>query len=283
MAQQARLGWNQYDSSDPFDAENEGFTERGAGLAGLAELIAYEMTADSSVLTTMNERISSLQDMQQTEKSWDITNGWTPKSGGFTHNLDVHEGASNEGNAATGDTNARGFSGWMSENIADFLWQAYWITGNTDIPGMLTRLADAVDQYAFTSVYNSGTGDHDTLSEFAALADPVRAQTCNTTRDDTAMVYLASAYADDATRTSGDWYPYYSDNHNIETVLILAAGHYFETDTAIKTRLEARITKLVDGWSNTSCAAIFSNVYRLWNWQHRSNSVRTWDWIEGEV
>lgn len=278
MALQADLGWSQYGSRDLFDNENEGFTERGAGLTGLAEVIAYEMTGDATILAHLNERIASLKDMQQTEKAWDTANGWTPKSGGWTHNIDVHEG--NPG-ATLGDTNARGFSVWMTENIIDFLWQAYYATGNADAPEMMRLAANAVDDYGFTSVYNSGTGAHDELAEFTALgATSNRAQSCNTTRADTSLLYMTSSFADTATRTSGDWYPYYSDNHNIEVVLILAAGYKFETDSAKKTKLASRITKLIDGWTSGTCAStVFANVYRLFNWQHRSNSVRTWNRI----
>lgn len=276
MAIQADLGWNQYGTRDTFDAENEGFTERAAGLTGLAEINAYEITGDATVLSNLNDRISSLKDMQQTVKAWDTANGWVPKSGAFTHNVKVHEGVCSEGTCPIGETNARGFSPWMSENIVDFLWHTYWVTGHGDIPAMLSQLANAVDSYGFTSVYNTGTGQHDRLAEFPT---PVRVQSCNTTGADTEMLYLTSSFADNATRTSGDWWPWYTDNHNIETILTLSAGYYFETDNNVKTRLQARIDKLVSGWTNENCAAVFSGVYRLFNWQHRSNSVRTWHWV----
>lgn len=273
MALQNDLGWNQYGTRDTFDNENEGFTERGAGMAGLAEIAVYEMTADATILSHMNERITSLKDMQQTEKAWDTTNGWTPKSGGFTHNMGVHEGVYNEGNAPTGDTDNRGFSAWMSENIADFLWQAYHITGNTDIPEMLRLLGNAVETHGFTSTYNTTT---DSYSRKTPFTGPDRTQACNTTGANTDHVYITSAYASDGQLASSDWWPYYSDNHNIETVLTLAAAYYFETNADNKEKLAARIAEIESGWVNASCATVFSNVYRLFNWQHRSNSIRTW-------
>lgn len=279
MALQSDLGWNQYATRDPFDQENEGFTERGAGMAGLAEINAYEMTGNSTLLTHLNERIASLKDMQQTVKAWDATNGWAPKSGGWTHNIDVHEGNHNEASAPLSDTDARGFSAWMTENIVDFLWQAYWITGNTDAPEMLRLAANAVDTYGFSSTYNAVTTNHDKKPAFNAVPDYPRAQGCNRTRQDTDILYMASAHASNAGIVQDDWYPYYSDNHNIETVLTLGAGYYFETDAATKTRLKARIDKLIYGWVHSGCTTIFSGVYRLFNWQHRSNSVRSWYWI----
>ena len=219
--------------------------------------------------------------MQQVEHSWDITNGWIPKTGGFEHNLDVHEGNHSTSSAPINDPNSRGFSIWMSENIVDFLWQTYWITKNQEIPEILRRLGNAVDLYGFTSTYNASTEDHETQPPFAAIGD-IRAKSCNKTREDTDLLYFASAWANDSTRTSDDFWPYYSDTHNIETVLILASAYYFENNADNKKRLKARIEKLISGWGHTGCANVFSNVYRLFNWQHRSNSVRTWQWVNDE-
>ena len=276
MALQADIGWNQHGTRDVYDEENEGFTERAAGLVGLAEIIAYEMTGNTTVLSHLTERITNLKDMQQTEKSWDIANGWTPKSGSFQHNIEVHEGSESPTSAPLGATNDRGFSTWMSENIADFLWQTYWITNNSDIPDMLRLLANAVDLYGYTTSYNSGS---------YVLKTPFtenHSHGCSSEQADTDMLYFGSAYADDTTISTGDWWNYYTDSHSIETVLTIGVGYYFETDTATRTRLRSRIVKLVNGWTNSTCAAV-SNTPRLWNWQHRSNSVRTWEWIDGVV
>ena len=282
MALQSDLGWNQYPTRDSFDKENEGFTERGAGMAGLAEIAAYEITADVTIYNHINQRISSLAKMQQNEHSWDKTNAWLPKSGGFEHNLDVHEGNHNENSAPLGDSNSRGFSAWMSENIADFLWQSYWITNNRDIPEILRQLGNAVDLYGFTSSYNTKTNKHETKPEFAATRQ-VHTKSCNTAKTETDLVYFASKWADVTTRTSDDFWPYYSDTHNIETVLILATAYYFEDNETNKQRLSVRIEKLISGWGHVGCASVFSNIHRLFNWQHRSNAVRTWQWINAET
>ncbi len=276
MALQADLGWNQYGSRGTFSSENQGFTERGAGIAGLAEIIAYEMTGNTTVLSHLNERIAFLKDMQQTVKSWDTEHGWTPKSGGFTHNLDRHDGNCGD-DCPVGDTDSRGFSAWMSENIVDFLWHTYWVTEHEDVPEMLKQIAHAVNDYGFTSVYNATSGEHDTLPEFAGSS---HTQGCNTTGADTDLLYMASAHASNTARIQDDWWAWYSDSHNVETVLILTSGYYFETDNAQRLKLRSRIEKLIEGWSHTGCAGVFSNVYRLFNWQHRSNSVRTWSWVD---
>ena len=279
MAQQADLGWNQYGCSRPAPTDqNFGFTERGCGLVGLAQLSVYEVTGDSGVLATMNEIIDYLKAIQQTEFSWDTNNGWTPKSGAFTHDIEVHEGHESVSSAPENYTDGQGFSPWMSENSADFLWQAYWVTGDTDLPEMLRRLGNAIDLYAFTSVYNASNGKHDTLDIFSG---DNRASDCNTESADTELLYFGSAYASGNQRASHGWWRGATDQHNIEVVLPLAAAYYFETNNANKTRLSARINKMIDGMVNDECAEV-SGPWRLFNWQHRSNSVRTWFWVEDQ-
>lgn len=276
MARQANLGWNQYACSGAAPSvESFGFTERSCGLTGLSQIVAYEMTADPVALTTLNNMVSYLKSVQQTEFGWDTTYSWTPKSGAFTHDIGVHEGAHSPGSAPAGFTDNQGFSPWMSENIADFLWQAYWVTSNADIPEMLRQLGNAIDDYGFTSVYNPATTNHDRLTLFAAGS---RAQSCNRERLDTELLYFGSAYASDAQRNSGDWWPWYTDSHNVETVLPLALAYYFESNASNRTKLRARVEKMIYGWAHSGCASVGS-VPRLFNWQHRSNAIRTWDWV----
>ncbi|MBA6265142.1 VCBS repeat-containing protein [Colwellia sp. Bg11-12] len=281
MALQSDLGWNQYASRDPYNKENEGFTERGAGMAGLAEISAFEITADKKILQHLNERIESLSDMQQTEKPWDISNNWIPKTGGFEHSFDVHEGNHNEKSVPLGDSNDRAFSPWMSENIADFLWQSYWITKHEKIPEILRRLGNAVEEHGFTTRYSTTHRRYQLKSAFSQTKQ-THTKSCNKSAQETDLVYFTSKWADDKTLASGDFWPYYSDTHNIETVLILAAAYYFEPDYNVQLKLSSRIDKLIKGWAHEDCAKVFSNVHRLFNWQHRSNSIRTWQWIEKE-
>ncbi|CAM1343171.1 T9SS type A sorting domain-containing protein [Tenacibaculum amylolyticum] len=276
MALQADLGWNQYRTRDTYDKETEGFTERAAGIVGMTELFSYEITGDATILNHMNERIASLKDMQQTSKSWDISNNWTPKSGAFTHSVGVHEGNYSVSSAPLANTNDRGFSPWMSENITDFLWSAYWITNNPDIPEILRQLGNAVERYGFTTSYNSTTNNYDFKTPFASINS--RSHPCMNDRKGLDLTYFASAYASEDTISSDDWYPWYTSTHNVEAILVLGTAYYFETDPSNKVRLKARLDKLRAGIFTSDCAAI-SIVPRLWNWQHRSNSVRTWDWI----
>jgi hypothetical protein len=277
MAIRGDMGWWQPPTRGDITEENFNFTERAAGIAGLLEVNSWEITANTTTLSNMNERIDYLKKIQQTEFSWDISNGWVPKSGGFTHNYLVHDGAESISTAPIGDTNSRAFSPWMSENAADFLWQAYWVTKRDDIPGILTKLANAVDLYGFTTAYNASTSSYDKKSAFSGM-NP-RALTCNPSREDADVLYFASAYAsnDSLGVAKDNWYPWYTSQHAIEMVLIMAAGYYFETDETVKTRLLTRAQRMAD-WGNVDCG-LRGITKRMWNWQHRGNSVRTLGWV----
>ncbi|AWL11665.1 hypothetical protein HMF8227_01184 [Saliniradius amylolyticus] len=275
MALQADKGWNQHPSRDPYDSESEGFTERGAGLVGLAELNVFEMTANEGVLAHLNERIESLKDMQQAPKQWDKDNDWLPMPGYFRHSYRVHEGMPYPGDGMSDD---RAGSPWMSENIADFLWQAYWLLDHSDVPEMLRRLANAVEQYGFTSSFDAESESFITKPGFTEA----RTRSCNTRAKSTAMLYFMSDLASVEQQSSESWHRWYTDTHNIETLLTLSAGVYFESSVSARQRLLARLEALYEGWVNPQCAKL-SMVPRLWNWQHRSNSVQTYAWVLDEL
>ena len=284
MAIMADLGQNQYNTRDDYNGETDGFTERGAGLVGLAEITAYEITGDATVLSHLNERIDSLKDMQQTVKSWDTTNSWTPKSGAFTHSWAVHEGDESVGSQPLGDTDDRRFSPWMSENIADFLWHTYQVTEDSDIPEMLRQLGNAIDQYGFASEYVSGTGTAAVYQMKTGITKAPGNLNCESPDGDAiALMYSGSAFSSAAALDATYDGNYYTDNHNVEIFLPLALAYHFETDAGRLTQLEARLSKLEQAWpdgTTEDCSTIFSGVYRLFNWQHRSNAVRTWDYVK---
>lgn len=285
MAQQADLGWNQWHTSDPYDSELEGFTERAAGIVGQTEINAYEMTQEPSLLVTMTERIDMLKDLQQTEKPWDIANGWVPKSGAYTHSWKNHEGSATP--AVEGDSDDRRFSPWMSENVASFLWQVYHVTGRSDIPEMLRQLGNAIDLYGFSSEYVSGTGVNST---YALRSGYERGFiSCNGTdsNQDTAadIMYAGSAYAAASVISANHRGNGFTNTHNVEVLLPLVLAYNFETDTARRTRLEARMAHMYTQWTETAvddCADEGApngggNVLRLWSWQHAGNSLRTYE------
>jgi len=281
MAIQADLGWNQYNTRDMYNSETDGFTERAAGLVGLNELNAYEITGNKELLSRINQRIASLKDMQQSVKLWDKENGWIPKSGAFTHSYSVHEGDSKPQTTLTGNSNDRVFSPWMSENIADFMWQTYYFTKHKDIPEMVRLLGRAIEQYGFTSTYNS-----EAYTRKSAFTGYYKTQKCNTKPEATELLYFSSAYASHDTNgiTHDEWWRWYTDNHLIELVLPLSLAYLADPDNNQKIKYHSRINKIISGWINENCAAnVFDNVYRLWNWQHRSNSIRTWQLIAGDI
>ncbi len=286
MATQADLGWNQPATRDLHDAENEGFTERAAGITGLAEIGAYEITGDATILAHLNERIDSLKDMQQTVRPWETGNFWA-KSGAFIHSWANHEGDAYPGNGKADD---RRFSPWMSENIADFLWQTYKVTGRKDIPEMLRQLGNAIDLYGFTSSYGTGLGLSASYTKKPGLV--TIDMSCSAPDNvpvsqlySASNVASAAAIAATAANDGGG-----ADQHNVELVLPLALAFYFETDANARTRLYSRIKHIERQWlnnspgSNQNCSLIFSSqVYRLFNWQHRSNSFRTFNWAVSEI
>ena len=289
MAIQADVGWNQHASSDPYNAENEGFTERGAGISGLAEINAFEITGDQAVLDTMNARLNSLRDMQQVEQPWDSANGWLPKSGAFTHSWGAHEGMGFPGG---GNADDRRFSPWMSENIADFLWQVYHVFAPDsellalppeEVGEMLRLLGNAIDLYGFTSSYVGGQGldaDYETKSGMETIYISCAARN----NEAVSLLYSGSAYASaEALQHTAMNDGGYADQHNVEVLLPLSAALYFETDTSNQDRLMARMAHIERQWFNNrpkDCSTIFHpQVYRLFNWQHRSNSAATMSWV----
>lgn len=275
IALQADLGWNQHNTRSLYDSESKGFTERAAGLVGLAEITSYEMTGDATVLSNLNERIASLEDMQQTEKSWDTANGWSPMPGYFRHSYQIHEGGTYPGD---GTANDRAGSPWMSENIADFLWHTYWITGNSKIPEILRRLGNAIDLYGFTHSYNPATTNYDAKPGWTQhrVSGFIPAEQ----KGAVDLFYFMSDVADSATVFGDGFHVWYSEVHCVEIILPLTLAYYFETDADNRARLLSRINAIKTAWIPGGSS--ISSTERLWNWQHRSNSVRTSEWVEAQ-
>jgi hypothetical protein len=269
MATTASTGNYQPGTDDPFDAEGEPFTERAAGITGLAEVATYEITGNAAIKARMDARIGSLQDMQQNAKPWDAECGWA-KSGAFDHSWAVHEGDHSQGSLPHCYANDRRFSPWMSENIADFLWQAYSITEDVRVPEMLRRLGNAIDQYGFAST--SGT--------FVRKPGATTLMNCGFYNSNAVDIFYSGSASASMESLSED--SSYTDQHNVEVVLPLALAYHFETDPAVKQRLLARIQLMVAQWTMnpiSDCSGIFAGVNRIWNWQNRSAALRTYGWV----
>ncbi|MCB5226721.1 hypothetical protein JAO78_007800 [Alishewanella sp. 16-MA] len=281
MSLQADLGNYQYNTRKITNKENQGFTERAAGITGLTEVVAFEITADKEVFNHYQQRINSLNDMQNSITYWEKKNNWVPKSGAFQHNWLVHENKSKPWNTAKNDTDNYRFSPWMSENIADFLWHAYQISDQSKISSMLLKLGNAIDNHGFASTYLSGTGNNAIYvrkNHYQSLIS------CHGHDNDAVeLLYSASSVANDQKLAIEHNKNSYTDQHNIEIVLPLALAYYFSENRDEKNRLEARIEKILNHWLNDDikdCSLSIGRNYRAFNWQYRSNSISTWFWIK---
>ncbi|MEN3158055.1 hypothetical protein ABC502_06695 [Alkalimonas sp. NCh-2] len=281
MALQADLGNHQPNTRQRIYRENQPFTERAAGLVGLTEVHAFEITGEERLLYHFNERLDHLYAMQNETTRWERFNNWLPKSGAFVHAWSVHEGHEREAQAATGQTDNRRFSPWMSENIADFLWHSFQITQDERIPGMLKRLGDAIDRYGFRSRYLSG---EQLEAQYEARFDAQGRRACTGASDlATDLLYSASPFASDKAMIAAHEQYHWTDKHNIQIILPLALAYHFSEDTSDRKRLAARISHIQAQWTQNesqNCAGVFGNTYRMWNWQHRSNSLATWLWVQ---
>lgn len=297
MALQADLGWNQPSTRDPLDRGDgsEAFTERAVGMAGKAELVAYRITGNATVLANMEERLANMKEHQQVEPlyAWETTCEWLPKSGAIDHSWFYHEGpgrAYPNASYSACDSDDRRFSPWMSGTMAEWLWGVYHTLDHVDAPEMLRRLGNAIDLYGFTSAYVSGEGVSATFAfrpgyelgyQKCEAPDPVAVD----------VMYSGSKFADPAVMVSAHRSSGFTDLH-IEVVAALAAAHHFETDPTARTRLAARIEKIQQAWTKTpigsetpasgvhDCHTIFDGIYRLYNWQHISQPFSTWAYVE---
>lgn len=359
MARQAEIGNFQAGTLDLYDSEGEAFTERAAGITGLAAVGAWEVTGTSSWTAAINSRIASLIDMQRVEKEWDQSNGWTPLPGFFRHSWANHEGATLEightiaevpagvstitiaaicdsrdyaamqnstgwyfgGNfrrlaapavsstngtltfALTAPTSStipinryvygvyapglrsdRAASPWMSENIADFLWQAYHLGFRTDdagIPETFRRLARGIDNYGFYG-RNNGNG---TFTKVASYSDT---PTWNANNYNPAASYVLYAMSDLATPLQVDrdrLGHYRSDFHAPEMLTIFGPAYYFADNAADQAKWFHRIAGITSAFLHplTAYTRTDQGSIRLINWQNRSMPWQTWKWCEANA
>jgi hypothetical protein len=64
---------------------------------------------------------------------------------------------------------------------------------------------------------------------------------------------------------------------------VLAAGRYFEPDSASRLNLDKRLESIEKNFIAT-CRdePRFATTPRSWNWMMRSNGQRTWDWVKAQ-
>ncbi|MDE1892783.1 MAG: hypothetical protein KGM46_03505 [Pseudomonadota bacterium] len=227
------------------------FTEREAGLGLLQIVSAWEITGDPRYLRGIDDRVGWLYQHQRHNPDG------LGNDGSWRNSWDMHEG-----NSYDAATDTVGSSPWMSQNIIDGLWHAWLVTGDARIPAMITAFGRYLERYGWI--------DEKTLrSSGKDWRDP-----CDGASGQISW-YWSSAHADlkqlVAIENSDGWY---SDSHNVELTLPVAAARYFETDPRWQRALERRMELLQSSYSE-SCARN-SSTPRRFNWNNRGTGVVQW-------
>lgn len=241
-------GWS--GEPGPYIGPGERFTERLAGLGLLAQINAYELTGTTRYLSHARERVGWLYEHQRNnpDKLGD--------DGSWRNSWNLHED-----DAWHPEHDVRGSSPWMSENIIDGLWHTWLVTGDPRIPEMITAFGRYMERYGWIDVNtivqghewrNPCSGDHGQIAWYWSSAHATRAK-------------LAEI------EDSDGWY---SDAHNVELVMPVAAAYYFERDPAQSEALKRRLSALASSY-NTECAQI-SDTLRRFNWNNRGAGVAMW-------
>jgi hypothetical protein len=244
----ANGGWS--GEPGPYSRPSEYFTERLAGLGLLATVSAYELTGNPHELAMIKQRVGWLYD-QQRDNPDHLGN-----DGSWRNSWQLHENDSY--NPAT---DVRGASPWMTENIIDALWHAWLVTGDKRIPEMITGFGRYMEKYGWIDP-KLMSGSHDWRNPCSGP-------------DGLIAWYWSSSQA--TTKTLSDiedsdgWY---SDYHNVELGLPVAAAYYFERDPTQSAALKRRLEALTSSY-NVDCG-IRSDTARRFNWNNRGSGVVQW-------
>ena len=227
------------------------FTERQTGLGLLAIVAAYEITGDKRYRRDIDDRLGWLLQHQQHNPDG------LGNDGSWRNSWQVHEGDDYDP-----ATDVRGTSPWMTENIIDGLWHAWLVTGDKRIPGMITAFGRYMERYGWIDLKTMAATGQD-------WRDPCSG------RNGQISWYWSSAHADTRQlvkiQDSEGWY---SDAHNVEMMLPVAAARYFETDPAQRQALDRRLDLLSTSYDQ-DCASS-SATPRRFNWNNRGVGVVRW-------
>ncbi|HET6554400.1 MAG TPA: hypothetical protein VFG49_12785 [Dyella sp.] len=241
-------GWN--NRPGPYSRPDEYFTERLAGLGLIETVAAYELTGSKRVLAMINNRLGWLDEHQRNNPDH------LGDDGSWRNSWNIHEG--DDWNP---QTDVRGSSPWMSENIIDGLWHAWLVTGDKRIPGMITDFGRYLERYGWISP-DLLVHPHDWRNDCSGPGGVI-------------AWYWSSAHAPVAAvekiQESDGWY---SDGHNVELGLPVAAAYYFESDPVQSAAYKRRLEQLASSYS-TSCA-MASDTKRRFNWNNRGSGVVQW-------
>lgn len=170
----------------------------------------------------------------------------------------------------------QGFSPWMSVFIADYLWQQYALLGSPEIPEMLRRLGNAINERGFvTVVAEDGTSFK---QDIPAPGWMVGAYAANRAGPDAYPLYMATDLA-----PRGVCYLAEFTQTHTEMLFPIALALRFENDPVRRMRLATRAKRLEFGLYHS--AANFApqgspNPLRMVNWQHSASPLRTWKLIQ---
>ncbi|SFS16778.1 hypothetical protein SAMN05216570_3380 [Dyella sp. OK004] len=241
-------GWNT--RPGPYTKPSQYFTERLAGLGLLETVSAYELTGDPDDLARIKERIGWLDEHQRNNPDQ------LGNDGSWRNSWNLHENDS-----WNPETDVRGSSPWMSENIVDGLWHAWLVTGDARIPPMLTAFGRYLERYGWIDA-DLLVPPHDWRNS------------CSGPDGQIAWYWSSSHASTKALSTIQESEGWYSDAHNVELTLPVAAAWYFERDPQQSAALKRRLQKLTSSYS-VACATV-NDTLRRFNWNNRGSGVVQW-------
>jgi|GEM_PF-386730 len=226
------------------------FTERNVGLGLIGIVSAYELTGDAHYKKDIDDRIGWLQKHQAGNPDEQ------PADGAWRHSWQRHEGDS-----YNPETDVRGASPWMSENIVDGLWHAWLVTSDERIPGMFTAFGRYLERYGWIDPKMFALG-HDWRHDCSGPDGQIAWYWSSSLAKPEALVKI---------QESEGWY---SDEHTVEIALAVAAARYFEKDPEEIKALDRRLALIGNSYA-TSCAES-SATARRFNWNNRGAGVVQW-------
>ncbi|WP_430390375.1 hypothetical protein [Dyella sp. 20L07] len=241
-------GWNNRPAA--YTKPSQYFTERLAGLGLLATVSAYELTGDKHWLAKINDRVGWLYEHQSNNPDH------LGDDGSWRNSWNLHEN-----DDWKPESDVRGASPWMTENIIDGLWHAWLVTGDKRIPGMITGFGRYMERYGWISP-DLLVNPHDWRNS------------CSGPGGQIAWYWSSSKASVDALRKIQESEGWYSDAHDVELALPVAAAYYFETDPKQSAALKDRLDKLATSYS-LSCAKL-DDTKRRFNWNNRGSGVVQW-------
>jgi len=240
-------GWN--GPPGPYRHPTDYFTERLAGLGLIETVAAYELTGDARYRDRVLARVGWLDEQQRHNPDG------LGDDGSWRNSWNVHE------NDPDGADDVRGASPWMSENIVDGLWHAWLVTQDPRIPPMITAFGRYLERYGWIDPALL-VHPHDWRNECSGPGGQIAWYWSSSKATPAALMKI---------QESEGWY---SDGHNVELGLPVAAAYYFETDPAQAALLKKRFAALSSSYA-PSCAAI-SDTLRRFNWNNRGAGVAQW-------